>query len=104
MYLASLNVCVILIHYITADAAAQTLAKQVAQAWLESNYVGFLENGGKMVEKYNGVTPGVSGGGGEYGVQTGFGWTNGVMLYFLQHYGWRPENRLPSSMVSASSA
>lgn len=57
-----------------------------------------------MVEKYNAITPGVSGGGGEYDVQTGFGWTNGVMLHFLQTYGWEPQNRLPSEMVSASSA
>ena len=43
-----------------------------------------------MVEKYNGMAPGKMGGGGEYGVQTGFGWTNGVMLYFLQEFGWSP--------------
>ena len=27
------------------------------------------------------------GGGGEYEVQTGFGWTNGVILDLLDHYG-----------------
>lgn len=79
------------------DAAAQKLASQVAQTWLESNYKGYLQNGGKMVEKYDGVTPGVEGGGGEYDVQTGFGWTNGVMLHFLQKYGWEPANSLAGS-------
>jgi len=64
---------------------------------LESNYKGYLQNGGKMVEKYDGVTPGVEGGGGEYDVQTGFGWTNGVMLHFLQKYGWEPANSLAGS-------
>ena len=47
-----------------------------------------------MVEKYDGVTPGVSGGGGEYNVQTGFGWTNGVALHFLQRFGWVPGSSL----------
>lgn len=69
----------------------------MAQTWLESNYLGYLQNGGKMVEKYDGVVPGVEGGGGEYSVQTGFGWTNGVMLYFLQKYGWVPGNSLAGS-------
>ena len=34
---------------------------------------------GKLVEKYDVVTVGRSGGGGEYPLQDGFGWTNGVM-------------------------
>ena len=33
--------------------------------------------------------PGKRGGGGEYEAQDGFGWTNGVFLYFLQEYGDR---------------
>lgn len=84
----------------SADTSAQELARQIAQAWLESNYKGYLQNGGKMVEKYDGITPGVSGGGGEYDVQTGFGWTNGVMLYFLQRYGWNPDLKLPTNYTS----
>lgn len=82
-----------------ADEQAQALAAQIAQTWLESNYVGYLQNGGKMVEKYDGLVPGVDGGGGEYNVQTGFGWTNGVMLYFLQQYGWEPANSLAGSSM-----
>ena len=31
--------------------------------------------------------PGKRGGGGEYEAQDGFGWTNGVFLFFLQEYG-----------------
>ena len=73
-----------------ADDAAQKLALQLAQTWLESNHIGYLQNGGKMIEKYNGMAPGAMGGGGEYDVQVGFGWTNGVMLHFLQNYGWQP--------------
>jgi hypothetical protein len=30
---------------------------------------------------------GYPGGGGEYDVQEGFGWTNGVILHFLSKYG-----------------
>ena len=30
--------------------------------------------------------PGQGGGGGEYNVQTGFGWTNGVVLEFLNTF------------------
>ena len=30
---------------------------------------------------------GLSGGGGEYDVVSGFGWTNGVLLHFLNKYG-----------------
>ena len=34
---------------------------------------------GKLVEKYDVVSTGKAGGGGEYPTQDGFGWTNGVM-------------------------
>jgi alpha,alpha-trehalase len=43
-----------------------------------------------MIEKYNAVAPGLAGYGGEYTTQVGFGWTNGVMLDFLQQFGWNP--------------
>lgn len=32
------------------------------------------------------MLPGESGGGGEYLVQAGFGWTNGVVFEFLRRY------------------
>ncbi|KGX46181.1 trehalase family protein [Burkholderia pseudomallei MSHR2138] len=43
---------------------------------------------GKLVEKYivEGVGTG-GGGGGEYPLQDGFGWTNGVTLKLLDLYG-----------------
>lgn len=47
-----------------------------------------------LQEKYDALTPGSSGGGGEYETQTGFGWTNGVALHFLKHYGWNASNSL----------
>ena len=42
-------------------------------------------------EKMDAKRPGEPGGQGEYKVQTGFGWSNGVVLQLLQQYGWRPE-------------
>lgn len=37
-----------------------------------------------MVEKYNVLDMSLEGGGGEYPVQDGSGWTNGVLLRLLQ--------------------
>ena len=37
----------------------------------------------KMLEKYNVATTGNGGGGGEYPLQDGFGWSNGVTLKML---------------------
>ncbi|KAK9830761.1 hypothetical protein WJX74_005988 [Apatococcus lobatus] len=70
------------------------LAAQLAQVWLESNYAGYQQTG-LMVEKYDATMPGLAGGGGEYTVQQGFGWTNGVMFKFLDTYGWNPSAGAP---------
>lgn len=83
-------------------AAGEKAAGNLAQAWLESNWLGYQEEGNKMVEKYDALQSGVSGGGGEYGVQTGFGWTNGVMLDLLNEYGWNP-NPNPKNATSVIS-
>jgi alpha,alpha-trehalase len=40
---------------------------------------------GKLVEKYNVIEAG-GGGGGEYPLQDGFGWTNGVMRKLIALY------------------
>ena len=39
-----------------------------------------------MYEKYDATAETKEGGGGEYDVQLGFGWTNGVVLDFLDMY------------------
>ena len=41
----------------------------------------------KIFEKYNPVEVGAAGKGGEYEVQLGFGWTNGVLIDFIDTYG-----------------
>ena len=38
-------------------------------------------------EKYYALQRGAAGHGGEYEVQAGFGWTNGVALILLEQYG-----------------
>ncbi len=53
------------------------LADTIRDRWLASCDIVFNEKH-KMIEKYNVVKPGDLGGGGEYPLQDGFGWTNGV--------------------------
>ena len=55
------------------------LAKTIAERWVDINEKVY-ENTGKFVEKYNVEDMGLEGGGGEYPVQDGFGWSNGVYL------------------------
>lgn len=59
----------------------------VVQAWIDTTYCGFHKHQGMMFEKYNVLQPGEPGGGGEYTVQAGFGWTNGVVLEMLAQFG-----------------
>ncbi|OCF32704.1 alpha,alpha-trehalase [Kwoniella heveanensis BCC8398] len=42
---------------------------------------------GVMFEKFNSTDTDAAGGGGEYNVQVGFGWTNGVVLWLADEYG-----------------
>lgn len=58
------------------------LANEAKKRWV-NNVTGLYEKHGKLVEKYNVVDPGVIAGGGEYELQDGFGWTNGVLLALL---------------------
>lgn len=58
---------------------ADELATDLAQRWTMLNDTVF-KNTGKMLEKYNVEDINQLSGGGEYPVQDGFGWTNGVYL------------------------
>jgi alpha,alpha-trehalase len=62
-----------------------SLAETIACRWM-SNVGDFYRQSGKLVEKYDVITSGRSGGGGEYPLQDGFGWTNGVMRKLLALY------------------
>jgi len=69
-----------------SGSEAKVLAKRLATIWVEANFIAFNATGGHMFEKYNTTEPGARGGGGEYNLQTGFGWTNGVLLSLLARW------------------
>ena len=58
------------------------LADTIKHRWIDTNLRLFKEKG-KMVEKYDVVNSIGLGGGGEYPLQDGFGWTNGVLAALL---------------------
>lgn len=59
------------------------LAQTIAQRWISINTSVFSQTG-KLMEKYNVTDTKVTAGGGEYPLQDGFGWTNGVLLKLLK--------------------
>jgi alpha,alpha-trehalase len=61
------------------------LAETIACRWMASVDDVYRQSG-KLVEKYDVVVTGRRGGGGEYPLQDGFGWTNGVMRKFIALY------------------
>jgi alpha,alpha-trehalase len=60
------------------------LARDIARRWLDTVGRTYCETG-KMLEKYD-VEQRRPGGGGEYPLQDGFGWTNGVASALLERY------------------
>jgi alpha,alpha-trehalase len=62
----------------------EALAGTIAQRWVAKNLQVYRSTG-KLVEKYD-VTGSAAGGGGEYPLQDGFGWTNGVLRKLLGVY------------------
>jgi len=59
------------------------IANEIRDNWTVLN-VRVYRNTGKMMEKYNVTDMDLGAGGGEYPVQDGFGWTNGVLLKLLK--------------------
>ena len=74
------------LHWITIQGLkryqADELAEQITLRWLET-VTKTYQNTGKLMEKYNVVDTAAKADGGEYDVQEGFGWTNGVTLALL---------------------
>ncbi|WP_267387246.1 alpha,alpha-trehalase TreF [Sphingomonas sp. GC_Shp_3] len=60
------------------------LAEDLARRWVRT-VSSYYDRTGRMIEKYD-VETGAAGGGGEYPVQDGFGWTNGVTQALLDRY------------------
>ena len=68
------------------DYGQKELAATIARRWIRRNIAVFDETG-KLVEKYDVTDSGAGrGGGGEYELQDGFGWTNGVLRKLLAMY------------------
>jgi len=57
-----------------------------AKRWIENNLNVYSQTG-RLLEKYDVEHIGVLPTGGEYAVQDGFGWTNAVLLKFMNHLG-----------------
>ncbi|XP_046406587.1 trehalase isoform X1 [Ischnura elegans] len=70
----------------TGDPWAKKLAYEITERWVRSNFKAYNETHA-MYEKYDATIPGGHGGGGEYQIQLGFGWTNGVIMDMLWKYG-----------------
>lgn len=84
----------------------QALALRLAQRYLDSTFCTWYATGGStsetprldgvspgaegtMFEKYSSRATNVAGGGGEYEVVEGFGWTNGVLIWAADTFGTR---------------
>ncbi len=62
------------------------LARDIAQRWMKLN-IDVFKRTGKLMESYNVINPQQEAAGGEYAIQDGFGWTNGVLLKLIAVYG-----------------
>ena len=85
-------------HYAIAP-----LADSVACRWMVSVNRVYAQSS-KLVEKYDVMTTGRVGGGGEYPLQDGFGWTNGVMRKLMALYPQFAANSAPESCGSPDAA
>ncbi|KAI9108489.1 hypothetical protein K1719_020680 [Acacia pycnantha] len=79
---------------------AASLGEEIARRWITTNYIAYKKTG-FMHEKYNVEHCGEFGGGGLYVPQTGFGWSNGVVLAFLEEFGWPRDRDIDCSSISS---
>ena len=77
------------------------LADSIACRWMVGVNRVYAQSS-KLVEKYDVMTTGRPGGGGEYPLQDGFGWTNGVMRKLMALYPQFAANSTPESCGSPS--
>ncbi|MDB5032716.1 alpha,alpha-trehalase TreA [Mucilaginibacter sp.] len=77
------------LQYMAIDGLSKykidTLAQAIAKRWIRLNLRVFNQTG-KLLEKYNVEDINLTAGGGEYPLQDGFGWTNGVLLTLMNKY------------------
>ncbi|XP_065426394.1 trehalase isoform X3 [Chrysemys picta bellii] len=84
----------------SSSSRAKEIAFVLAQNWVRTNFA-LYKKYQAMFEKYNVDGDGKPGTGGEYQVQEGFGWTNGVILQLLDLYGDRLTSGSPSTPFRA---
>ncbi|XP_068236189.1 trehalase-like [Palaemon carinicauda] len=69
---------------------AEVLSFSLAEKWIRNNWLAYTQSTpNAMFEKYSVERLGLPGGGGEYDVQLGFGWSNGVAMRLLAIFGDR---------------
>ncbi|KAG7546383.1 Six-hairpin glycosidase superfamily [Arabidopsis suecica] len=71
----------------SSSKEGKEMAEDIARRWIKSSYLVYKKSG-TIHEKLKVTELGEYGGGGEYMPQTGFGWSNGVILAFLEEFGW----------------
>ena len=74
----------------TRDPEAAEVAFQIAKKYVMAALASCIKKSQgtcHFYEKYDPAKVGGPGGGGEYDVQVGFGWTNGVLLDLINYYG-----------------
>lgn len=76
-------------------------ALEVAERFYKSTSKGY-ERHGQFFEKYHSTDIGAPGGGGEYWVQEGFGWTNGVLLWMFSTFTTKELESFTSSSSSST--
>eukprot|EP00096_Caligus_rogercresseyi_P005944 TRINITY_DN2202_c0_g1_i1.p1 TRINITY_DN2202_c0_g1~~TRINITY_DN2202_c0_g1_i1.p1 ORF type:complete len:610 (-),score=156.36 TRINITY_DN2202_c0_g1_i1:484-2313(-) len=71
------------------NSGQRAWAQNLARLYTDATMFGCSEEGDacKIFEKYSVTEQGAAGGGGEYEVQEGFGWTNGVIIDFIVMFG-----------------
>lgn len=99
----------------------QSLALSLAQRYLDSTYCTWRATGGStastpqlqgaqpgangtMFEKYSDASTDAAGGGGEYEVVEGFGWTNGVLIWIADVFGETLETPECGELQAATAA
>lgn len=77
------------LHYLATEGLERygkhALAQDIANRWVET-VKRMYKRFGALMEKYNVQDPHELAGGGEYGIQDGFGWTNAVTVYYMRKY------------------
>ena len=83
----------------------KALAREIAERWIGANLRGYARTGA-LVEKCDvgqeAGTIGKGGSGGEYPLQAGFGWTNGVLTKLMAEYPISPCARCDRAHVAGA--